>query len=45
MGEVECGSVGIRSGGGGADEGILLDGTVDWSSVVAMAGRAVAVCC
>ena len=42
MGEGGCG-VGIRGGGGGADEGILLDG--NWSSVVAMAGRAVAVCC
>ena len=43
MGEGECGSVGIRGGGGGEDEGILLDG--NWSSVVVMAGRAVAVCC
>ena len=43
MGEGGCGSVGIRSGGGGADEGILLDGI--WSFVVATAGSAVAVCC
>ena len=42
MGEGGCGSVGIRSGGGGADEGILLDGI--WSFVVA-AGSPVAVCC
>ena len=45
MGEGECGSVGIKGGSGGADAGILLDGTLDWPSVVAMAGRAVAVCC
>ena len=44
MGEGECGNVGIGGGGGGADEGIHLDWTVNWPSVAAMAGRAVAVC-